>query len=262
MRANTLRRTWAGGGKTVNGWLSIPAPFAAEVMAHQGWDSLTVDMQHGVVDYQAMVTMLQAVSTTATVPMVRVPWLEPGIVMKSLDAGAYGVICPMISTAEQAAAFASFCRYPPLGQRSFGPIRGLIYGGPDYPDHANDEILGLAMIETRDGLANLEAILDVPGIDGVYVGPSDLAAGLGKRPGFDPEDPELLAAFETIVKAAKARGRFAGIHTMSPGYAARMHRLGFDFATIGSDSRLMAMKAQEVLKAVKDTAPAAAPQGY
>ena len=132
MRENTLRRAWATGRKTVNGWLSIPNSFAAEVMAHQGWDSLTVDMQHGVVDYQAMVGMLQAISTTATVPMVRVPWLEPGIMMKSLDAGAYGVICPMVNSAEEAEEFVSYCRYPPRGQRSFGPIRAMLYAGADY----------------------------------------------------------------------------------------------------------------------------------
>ena len=98
MRENRLRTLWKSGTAVVNGWLAIPNGFAAETMAHQGWDSLTVDMQHGIVDYQAMVTMLQAVSTTATVPIVRVPWLEPGILMKSLDAGAYAVICPMVNS--------------------------------------------------------------------------------------------------------------------------------------------------------------------
>src|SRR5215475_16185797 len=102
MRENNIRRIWKSGGAVVNGWCSIPSSFAAETMAHQGWDSLTVDLQHGVVDYQTATTMLQAISTTAVTPMVRVPWLEPGIIMKCLDAGAYGVICPMINTAEQA----------------------------------------------------------------------------------------------------------------------------------------------------------------
>ena len=102
MRENRLRTLWQQNKHAINGWLAIPNSFSAEVMAHQGWDTLTVDMQHGVIDYAQMVTMLQAISTTPTVPIVRVPWLEPGIIMKSLDAGAYGVICPMVNTREDA----------------------------------------------------------------------------------------------------------------------------------------------------------------
>lgn len=259
MRQNALKRAWAEGRKTVNGWLSIPAPFAAETMAHQGWDSLTVDMQHGMVDYQAMVGLLTAVSTTPTVPMVRVPWLEPGIVMKSLDAGAYGIICPMVNTPEEAALFVSYCRYPPAGGRSFGPIRALLYAGADYPKHANDEVLAIAMIETREALTNLDAILATPGLDGVYVGPSDLGASLGFVPQMDPEEPGTVEAISAIVRATKDKGLVAGIHTMSPAYARRMHQAGFDFCTIGSDSRLMAVKSQEVLKATREEeAPAMA----
>ena len=101
-------------------------------MAHQGWDSLTIDLQHGVVDYQTAVGMLQAISTTAVVPMVRVPWLDPGIVMKMLDAGSYGVICPMINNRDEAETFVRACRYPPRGSRSMGPIRATLYAGDDY----------------------------------------------------------------------------------------------------------------------------------
>jgi 4-hydroxy-2-oxoheptanedioate aldolase len=105
MRENRLRTLWQNDQAAVNGWLAIPNSFSAETMAHQGWDTLTIDLQHGVIDYPAMVTMLQAISTTATVPIVRVPWLEPGIIMKTLDAGAYGVICPMVNTREDAQKF-------------------------------------------------------------------------------------------------------------------------------------------------------------
>jgi len=123
MRPNLLRRIWSEGRPALNGWLAIPNGFAAETMAHQGWDTLTVDMQHGVVDYQAMVGLLQAISTTPVVPLVRVPWLEPGILMKSLDAGAYGVICPMINTREDAQKLVAWTHYAPRGTRSFGPDR-------------------------------------------------------------------------------------------------------------------------------------------
>ena len=113
MRENGVRRIWGGGGSVANGWLAIPSAFSAETMAHQGWDSLTVDMQHGVVDYQAAATMLAAISTTDVTPLVRVPWLDPGIIMKMLDAGAYGVICPMVNTVSDAETLVSACRYPP-----------------------------------------------------------------------------------------------------------------------------------------------------
>ncbi|MEO1090624.1 MAG: aldolase/citrate lyase family protein [Pseudomonadota bacterium] len=247
MRDNELRKAWGQGTKTINGWCSIPAAFAAEVMAHQGFDSVTVDMQHGVVDYQAMVTMLQAISTTPTVPMVRVPWLEAGIIMKSLDAGAYGVICPMINSAEEAERLVGWCSYPPRGERSFGPIRATLYGGADYPANANATVLKIAMIETRRALDNLDAILAVDGLDGVYVGPSDLANSLGHPPRLDPIVAEVVEACQHIGRSAKAKGLFAGMHTGEPSYASKVLGWGFDFCTIGSDSRFMAAKAHEVL---------------
>src|SRR5262245_48660108 len=120
MIKNKLKAIWAEGRPSINGWLSIGNSFTAEIMAAQGYDSVTVDVQHGALDYSAMLPMLQAVRASGVVPMARVPWLEPGIIMKALDAGAYGIICPMVNTAEAAAAFASYVRYPPEGQRSFG----------------------------------------------------------------------------------------------------------------------------------------------
>src|SRR5206468_2190281 len=126
---NTLKTIWKRGEAVVHGWLSIPSAFSAEVMAHQGFDSLTVDMQHGVVDYQVAVTMLQAVSTTPVIPLARVPWNDPARLMKILDAGVYGVICPMISTRAQAEALVAACKYPPRGYRSFGPVRASLYAG-------------------------------------------------------------------------------------------------------------------------------------
>src|SRR5687768_17609011 len=158
MRENRLRTLWKSGGAAVNGWLAIPNGFSAETMAHQGWDSLTIDLQHGVVDYPAMVTMLQAISTTPTVPIVRVPWLEPGILMKALDAGAYAVICPMVNTREDAQKLVAWTSYAPMGTRSFGPVRAAIYGGADYATEANRTIVRFAMIETAQALDNLDAI--------------------------------------------------------------------------------------------------------
>ena len=167
MRKNKLKEIIKNGKAVINGWLQIPNSFSAEVMAKQGWDSLTIDMQHGVVDYPNALQMLQAISTTDTVPMARVNWNEPGQIMKILDAGSYGVICPMVSNKDQAEKFVQACMYPPAGYRSFGPIRGMLYGGSDYGDYANDELLKIAMIETKEALDNLDAIMTTPGVDGI-----------------------------------------------------------------------------------------------
>jgi 4-hydroxy-2-oxoheptanedioate aldolase len=247
MRENGLRALWQRGGAAVNGWLAIPNSFSAETMAHQGWDSLTIDLQHGVVDYQAMVTMLQAISTTATVPVVRVPWLEPGILMKTLDAGAYGVICPMVNTREDAQKFVACTSYAPRGTRSFGPVRALLYGGADYPQHANDTIVRFAMIETAQALENLDEILSVEGLDAIYIGPSDLSLSLGCRPTFDDVDPKAAQAIDHIVERAKAHGVVAGIHNGTPEAALGRIAKGFQFVTISSDARLIAAGAQAVM---------------
>ena len=247
MRDNRLRHIWKSGGTAINGWLAIPNSFATETMAHQGWDSLTIDMQHGMVDYQAMVGMLQAISTTDTVPVVRVPWLEPGILMKALDAGAYGVICPMINTREDAQKLVAYTHYAPQGTRSFGPVRASLYAGPDYPQHANKTIVSFAMIETAQALDNLDAILSVEGLDAIYIGPSDLSLSLGCKPVFDDVEPKAQQAIEHIVSRAKAHGVVAGIHNGRVDVAQARVELGFRFVTLGSDARLLAAGSQELL---------------
>ena len=251
MRENRLRTLWREDRAAVNGWLAIPSSFAAEVMAHQGWDTLTIDLQHGVVDYQTMVTMLQAISTTATVPVVRVPWLEPGIIMKSLDAGAYGVICPMVNTREDAQRLVAYTHYAPQGTRSFGPVRATLYGGADYPEHANRTIVAFAMIETAQALDNLDAILSVEGLDAIYIGPSDLSLALGCRPVFDDPDPKAVQAIEHILARAQAHGVVAGIHNGVPEVALARVAKGFRFVTVGSDARLLAAGSQQILTGMR-----------
>lgn len=262
MRANRLRQIWQSGGAVVNGWLAIPNSFSAETMAHQGWDSLTIDLQHGLVDYQAMVPMLQAISTTDTVPVVRVPWLEPGILMKTLDAGAYGVICPMVNTREDAQNLVAWTHYAPRGTRSFGPVRALLYGGADYPQHANDTIVTFAMIETAKALDNLDDILSVEGLDAIYIGPSDLSLALGCRPVFDDVDPKAADAIDHILARAQAHGVVAGIHNGTPEGALARIAKGFQFVTVSSDARLMAAGAQQVIGKMKATQAPAASNAY
>ncbi|SEA78635.1 HpcH/HpaI aldolase/citrate lyase family protein [Variovorax sp. YR216] len=262
MRENPLRTLWKSGGAAVNGWLAIPNGFSAETMAHQGWDSLTIDLQHGVVDYQSMIPMLQAISTTETVPVVRVPWLDPAALMKTLDAGAYGVICPMINTADEAARLVAYTHYAPRGTRSFGPIRALLYGGSDYPQHANDTIVTFAMIETAQALENLDAIMSVEGLDAVYIGPSDLSLALGCRPVFDDVDPPVAQAIDHILERAKAHGLVAGIHNGTPDGALARIAKGFQFVTVSSDARLMAAGSQQVLAKMRAAQPAAGSTSY
>ena len=253
MRENRLRSIWKSGGAAVNGWLAIPSSFAAETMAHQGWDTLTIDLQHGVVDYQAMVTMLQAISTTPTVPVVRVPWLEPGILMKTLDAGAYAVICPMVSTRDDAQKLVAYTNYAPRGTRSFGPVRALLYGGPDYFQHANATVVRFAMIETAQALDNLDSILSVEGLDAVYVGPGDLSISLGCKPSFDELEPKAAEAVEHILARARAHNVVAGIHNGTPEAALARIAKGFQFVTVASDARILAAGSQEILKKMRSS---------
>jgi 4-hydroxy-2-oxoheptanedioate aldolase len=255
MRENRIRTIWKAGGAVVNGWLAIPAGFSAETMAHQGWDSLTIDMQHGVMDYQAAVNMLTAISTTATVPVVRVPWLDPGILMKMLDAGAYALICPMVNTPEDAEKLVAATHYPPRGFRSMGPIRATLYGGADYQKHANDTVVVFAMIETRQALDNLDAILAVKGLDAVYIGPADLSLALGCNPTFDDVDKPVAEAIDMILAKAKERGVVAGIHNGTPEAALKRIARGFQFVTISSDARLMAAGAQQVVAKMRQGLP-------
>ena len=250
------------GEPIINGWLQIPSSFSAEVMSNQGWDSITIDMQHGVIDYPSALQMLQAISTTDVTPLARVNWNEPGQIMKILDAGCYGVICPMVSNKSEAERFVQACLYPPKGYRSYGPIRGLIYGGSDYGDHANNEILKLAMIETKEAIDKLDEIMTTPGLDGIYIGPADLSLALGEEPGFDKaEDTKAYKTIMKILDEAKKRNLLAGLHNGSADYALKMIDKGFNLVTVGSDSRYIGSGAKSDLEKLKGRKKTSS-QGY
>lgn len=239
MRANRLREIWSRGLPVINGWCSVGNALTAEAMASMGWDALTIDTQHGMIGYAEMLAMLQAISTTAVTPLVRVSWNQPGEIMRALDSGAYGIICPMINSVQECEAFVGACRYPPQGYRSSGPTRAAIYAGADYQAHANQEVLAIAMIETAAGLENVEAIVATPGLDGVYIGPSDLSLALGGPPGQDSTAPVLLAAFDRVVAACKQAQVKVGVHTASAGYAQAMLGRGFDLVTVAGDLKFL-----------------------
>ena len=263
MRKNKLKEIFNKGGSAINGWLQIPNSFTAELMANQNWDSLTLDMQHGVIDYSHAISMLQAISTTDVVPLARVNWNEPGQIMKILDAGCYGVICPMVSNKEEAEKFVQACMYPPHGYRSFGPVRGLIYGGSDYAKHANTELLKFAMIETKESLEKLDEIMSVPGIDGIYIGPADLSLAIGEEPGFDkPEGTKAYSEILRILEHAKKNKIFAGIHNGTPEYSLKMIDLGFNFVTIGSDQRAMSAGSKSIVEKMKGSTKAEESKAY
>ena len=194
--------------------------------------------------------------------MVRVPWNEPGILGKVLDAGAYGVICPMVNTREDAEHLVAATRYAPLGSRSMGPIRAALYGGADYAKHANDTVVVLGQVETQQSLDNLDAILSVKGLDGVYIGPADLSISLGCAPTFDDVEPPVAKAIEHVLARAKALGKVAAIHNGSPEAALARIAKGFQFVTIGSDARFIAAGAQQVVAAMRAGAAPTQSSGY
>jgi len=263
VRKNKLKEIFKQGGSAINGWLQIPNSFTAELMANQSWDSLTLDMQHGVIDYSHAISMLQAISTTNVVPLARVNWNEPGQIMKILDAGAYGIICPMVSNRKEAENFVQACMYPPKGYRSYGPIRGLVYGGPDYADEANNEILKFAMIETKESLDNLDEIMQTPGLDGIYIGPADLSLALGEKPSFDkPEGDPVYEVIMKILEHAKKNKIIAGIQNGQPEYADKMIKKGFQLVTIGTDQRFMTAAAKTALSIIRKDQTKDTGKGY
>ena len=263
MRKNNIKQMMKDGKPVINGWLQIPNSFTAELLANQGWDSLTLDMQHGLIDYSNSISILQAISTTNTTPMARVNWNEPGQIMKILDAGAYGIICPMVSNRKETENFVQACLYPPRGYRSYGPIRGLVYGGSDYSEKANDEILKLAMIETKESLNNLDEIMSTPGLDGIYIGPADLSLAIGQRPSFDkPEGDPVYDVIMKVLEHAKKNNIIAGIQNGQPEYADKMIKKGFQLVTIGSDQRYMTAASKSALSKLKKDQKKDSSKGY
>jgi 4-hydroxy-2-oxoheptanedioate aldolase len=217
------------------------------LIAHTGYEAITLDLQHGLIDDQTAVTMLQAISTTAAVPLVRLPWNDPAAIMRALDAGAYGVICPMINTRAEAEAFVGACRYPPLGYRSYGPIRATIYAGDDYYHHANNTVLALALIETAEALANVEDIVTTPGLDGLYIGTVDLSISLGLIGLGDLDDPRLRQAIDHILDAARRQDRIVAMHAVNPQQAAMLAGMGIQLLTVLTDSAVLQAGATDLL---------------
>ncbi len=223
----------------IHGWLTIPDAYANQLFARAGWDGVILDAQHGLFDERSIVSTLQALSAPRPRRLVRVPGNEPGVIGKALDAGADGVVVPMVNDAEVARRLADACWYPPRGSRSFGPVLAALRGGGLPYQETAQGIEVLAMIETREALRAVEEIAAVEGITGLFVGPNDLALSLGLTAGSDREEPELIAAFGRILAAASGSGKTSGIFCDSPGYARRMIGLGFSMVSVISDAAVL-----------------------
>lgn len=262
VRANRLREALQRGETAVSGWVSVDSPYLAEVMSHSGYDAVTVDLQHGMFGVDRALALLQAVSGGPATPMARCGSLDPASIGKLLDAGAYGIVCPGVDTADQAAAFVAACRYPPAGQRSFGPARGLLYGGADYVEHADETILTWAMIESGTALENLDEILATPGLDAVYVGPNDLALALGEQPGQVHPPAAVMAALEHIAARARSAQRWVGAFTAEATVARLLVDLGYDLVTPGSDVGIFRQAVAERLATVRGHGRAGTAGGY
>ncbi len=235
MKPNKIKQLWAQGKPVTLGWISVANSFTAEIMARQGFDAVCVDMQHGVTDLGCLMEMLQAVSATDAAPVVRVGWNEPATIMKALDFGASAIIVPLINNAAEARKAVSACRYPPVGDRSSGPVRALQIQGPEYLSKANDEILLMAMIETKEGLNNLEEICATPGVDVIYIGPADLSFALGLAPRSDNPDPLHMSTCDRIKEVAHRHGKKVCMHCASAEFAAASVKRSFDMVMITSD---------------------------
>lgn len=262
MRANTIRTRLAASQVVVNGWLSIGSTYSAEGVGHSGVHSVTVDLQHGMLDFSDALRMMQAISATPATPLARVPDLDAAKIMHLLDAGAYGIICPMVSTSEQTKALVAACRYPPHGDRSFGPSRGLLYGGSDYVAHANETVMAIPMIETAEAVDRIEEILNVEGVDMIYIGPNDLAFSLDGHVGHPR--PKSEAALLHVLAKATQRGIPAGIFCSSGEESRTRIEQGFRLVTPGNDFAHLTRSMREAVRVtLKDTSPETGSQnGY
>ena len=247
-----LRNLWAQGQPAYNLFLTIPNAWTAELMARAGFDAVTLDMQHGLIDFSTALQQLQAISATDTVPLVRLQWNEPSIIMKMLDAGAAGLICPMIETAEDTAAIVRACHYPPAGIRSYGPIRAGRLAGGDYFQTANREVLAFAMIETAAAAGNLEAIAAVPGLSGLFVGPYDLSASLGLERMGDVHDPSLMAVLKRVLAACEKHGLIPGVYGGSVEHLLDLAGMGFRLLSTGDDTKLLEQGARGLLGKLRE----------
>ena len=231
-------------------WLKVPSSVTAEIAALSGFDYVCIDMQHGFSDRNDLISMLQAIQPHSLRAIVRVPSNEPSVIGWTLDAGATGVIVPLVNSAEEAEQAVRACLYPPKGNRSMGPTRAVRVFGEEYPREVESSIQCLPMIETLDALENIDSILSVDGVDAIYVGPSDLSVNLGLPKGNNDGNSKFDEALERIVSSCEKHNVTPGIHANSS-LAATRQQQGFRVLTVVEDDGAMNAGFQEVFKQVK-----------
>lgn len=239
MGSDSVRARWAAGETAFAAWLSLESPAAAAAVASAGFDAVVVDLQHGHATLEVLPHLLAAIKRTPALPFVRTAWNHPADLMRSLDLGFRGVICPMVGSRADGEAFVAACRYPPVGTRSYGPIHGTFGRGREHTRAAEEAIFLFAMIETAEGLANLDEIASTPGLNGLFVGPADLSLGMGLDTFAELTDPPLLGALDTVIAVALDHDLVPGIHAPSPPDAAAMARRGFRLVSCAVDEDLL-----------------------
>lgn len=247
MSTDRLRERLAADGVAWNAWLTLGDAASAALVAAAGFDAVTVDAQHGLASPDRAPEIVAAVEEAGAPPFVRLRWNDPAEIMRTLDVGSRGLICPMVGSRGEAEALASYARYPPAGARSYGPVRGALGRGREQTELANRDVLVFAMIETAEGLREVDAIASTPGIDGLYVGPADLSLSLGLSTFADLSDPALLEALDVVVAAARRHGVVPGVHAPAPAAAARMVERGFRFVCPAVDTDVLAAGAAAAL---------------
>jgi 4-hydroxy-2-oxoheptanedioate aldolase len=251
MGTDVLKQRWSRGETALGAWISLREPVAVQMACSAGYDYACIDMQHGLADYSDLLALVQAAAGSSVPALVRVPWNEPGIIGRVLDAGALGVIIPMVNSAAEAEQAVAACRYPPQGERSFGPaLASTTYGG-GYAGTANRDVACIPMIETRAAMEHLDEILAVPGIDAVYVGPADLSFSYGLPPSLDNADePVFRDALAAVVEACTRAGVVPGIHA-NAALAPRRRAQGFRMITASGDLSAVAGGLRQDLAAAR-----------
>jgi 4-hydroxy-2-oxoheptanedioate aldolase len=258
----TLRELFEGDKVTYGGWCVIPSAFSAELIGRCGYDWVCIDNQHGLIGYEQTTGMLQALSLTGTPSFVRVPWSQPDHIMKALDAGAQGIIVPMVGSAEDAKRAVECVKYPPAGYRSWGPIRASLEVEGYTSTLANQRTVVALMIETPDGVKNMDQIMKVEGVDAIYVGPADLGLSHGMQPALGvPNGSDHEGLILSILEGCKRNGVTPGIHTDGAVTAARWRQAGFRMLTVSTDGALMRRAATQALSDLRGPSTVLAPAG-
>lgn len=261
--SSKIKDKWAAGITVNNAWTTIPNAWTSELVAMTGFDVMTIDAQHGLAsDLSVILPMLQAIEGTGTVPFVRLPYNDPAYIMRMLDAGMKGLICPMINTAADTARFVEATKYAPHGYRSYGPTRAAALHGEGYFDAANSDCITMAMIETPDALKNIAEIVKTPLLDALYVGPWDLSISLGFKKHADFTDPAFLKIVQHIADTALAAGIQVGMHAGTAAIAHQVMAMGYRFVTVFNDSTGLKNIASQALMAFKGEGRIKDSRGY